>query len=270
MDCKACRKEIEEAAAKERPGAGALAHLESCAACRTFSEEQCALRELVSSLGTISAPGDFDWRLRARLAAEKQGTPGRSFLKGFAPGLPAIGLAASFALLIAAAILFRQADRQVNPPSAVSTADRTATKAAQMPGDDSVTSPEIASVAVAAAPTDGGAATGAETKSSAGSRVRSARAVQVKSARAETRAPVLTAVNNPSLRAKDFSSGVAPVVTLFPVPVRTPTQSLRVLLDEGRGTTRTVALQPVTFGAQKILERGASASGTETSAEEIW
>jgi hypothetical protein len=111
------------------------------------------------------------------------------------------------------------------------------------------------------------------TKASAGSRLlRVARATQGRSSRVEPRAPELTATAaNGAVHSNDFSSSAAPVVSLFSIPVRTPAQPLRVLLDEGRGTMRTVALQPVTFGSQKILERGAVANATaDTGTEEIW
>src|SRR5437762_13804302 len=44
-----------------------------CVACETLSREQIGLQKLVSSLGTVEAPGDFDFRLQARLANERRG-----------------------------------------------------------------------------------------------------------------------------------------------------------------------------------------------------
>lgn len=267
MDCKACRNEIEDGLREERPSEEARAHLESCERCRIFSRERSALRELVSSLGTVSAPGDFDWKLRARLAADKKGAYRRRFRQGFAPGLPAIGLAASFVLLVAAAVLFKQADMRLKPTQ-VEVASVPATNVEATPAGDSVkisevnNAVEVNDVVAVNAP-----------KSSAGNRLsRIARASQGRSSRVEPRAPELTATAaNGAVHSNDFSSSAAPVVSLFSIPVRTPAQPLKVLLDEGRGTMRTVALQPVTFGSQKILERGAVANATaDTGAEEIW
>ena len=48
----------------------ATEHLRECAACREFHEQQTKLRQIVGSLGTVDAPADFDFRLRARLAAD--------------------------------------------------------------------------------------------------------------------------------------------------------------------------------------------------------
>ncbi|HEY6190615.1 MAG TPA: hypothetical protein VIW80_23385 [Pyrinomonadaceae bacterium] len=267
MDCKACRNEIEDRLREERPSEEARAHLESCERCRTFNHERSALRELVSSLGTVSAPGDFDWKLRARLAADQRGAYRRRFRQGFAPGLPAIGLAASFVLLVAAAVLFKQADMRPKPMP-VEVASVPASSREGTPVSDSVKIPEVNN----AAEVNGVDAVNT-TKASAGSRLlRVARATQGRSSRVEPRAPELTATAaNGAVHSNDFSSSAAPVVSLFSIPVRTPAQPLRVLLDEGRGTMRTVALQPVTFGSQKILERGAVANATaDTGTEEIW
>jgi hypothetical protein len=271
MDCKACRNEIEDARHGERPSAEALAHMESCARCRIFGEERNALRELISSLqGEVSAPTDFDWRLRARLAADKGHARRFGFRHGYAPGLPAIGLAASFVLLIAAAALFKQADVRMTP-SPVELASAPAKNVADTPTNSDTG--KLSEVNTAAPPI--GEAVISSTKTTTGGRLHVARAAQSgRSSRSEQRAPELTAAAttvNPSLHSNDFSSSAAPVVSLFSIPVRTPAQPLRVLLDEGRGTMRTVALQSVTFGSQKILEhRWTAASGPDTSAEEVW
>ena len=269
MDCKACRNEIEDALGDERPSELAQRHLESCERCRLFQEERSALRELMSSLGTINAPNDFDWKLRARIAADERGAYRRRLRGGFAPGLPAIGLAASFVLLVAVAVLFKQSDVRLNP-GRVEVATVPAKSVVETPVRDSVKINE----------SNGGAAVDSvarvnATKASAGNRtVRAARATQARSVRVEPGAPELrasAAAVNPSLRSNDFSSSAAPVVSLFSRPVRTPAQPLKVLLDEGRGTMRTVALQPVTFGSQKILERGGAAKGMEQQGtDEVW
>src|SRR5204863_8832048 len=44
--------------------------LRECADCREFYQKQTKLRRMVGSIGTVAAPPDFDFRLRARLANE--------------------------------------------------------------------------------------------------------------------------------------------------------------------------------------------------------
>src|SRR6185295_2315998 len=72
MNCRNIRQEIEEAGSAGFLSAAALSHLEACAACEKLSRQQTKLQAIISSLGTVEAPGDFDFRLRARLAEEKR------------------------------------------------------------------------------------------------------------------------------------------------------------------------------------------------------
>jgi hypothetical protein len=67
-NCKTIRSQVEEAALRDDYGQMVRIHLDQCEACRQFEKEQRSLRELVSGLGTIQAPADFDFKLRARLA----------------------------------------------------------------------------------------------------------------------------------------------------------------------------------------------------------
>jgi hypothetical protein len=271
MDCKACRREIDLAARGEEVQAEeARAHLSSCAGCREFRSERVALRELIASVEPAPAPPDFDWKLRARLAADRSIRSGSNFRLGFAPGVQAITLAAAFVLLIAAAVYFKQARTEsLSPTPTVATAHVPATNTLGIRQTDSV------QTNVSAESLDNSGGSTNMQRTSARSNVRSGRALQVKSnvPGRELSAQAVAAVGTASLRSNDFSSGVAPIITLFSVPVRTPTQPVKVLLDEGRGTLRTVALQPVTFGSQEILRRssgGDAPSRQDRGAEEIW
>jgi hypothetical protein len=108
IDCQVVRGKIEEAELDQYPSDEVAAHLRACELCRDFQKERAVLKQLLGSLGMVSAPADFDFRLRARLAASNKAR--RRSLFGFlpAPGVPAIALAASFAVLVAAAVIFKQ------------------------------------------------------------------------------------------------------------------------------------------------------------------
>lgn len=57
-----------------------LDHLATCADCSEFHTKQTRLRQLVGSLGVVSVPADFDFRLRARIAqVEANGRDSRWF-----------------------------------------------------------------------------------------------------------------------------------------------------------------------------------------------
>ena len=71
-ECRATRREIDESELNQRLSEQAHSHVASCASCRGFRAERTSLRELVGSLEPVAAPGDFEMRLRARLADEKQ------------------------------------------------------------------------------------------------------------------------------------------------------------------------------------------------------
>ena len=68
--CELIRRELDELSLDETCSTAAVEHLRECGACREFHEKQTKLREIVGSLGTVAAPADFDFRLRARLANE--------------------------------------------------------------------------------------------------------------------------------------------------------------------------------------------------------
>src|SRR5688572_6698220 len=73
MNCRNVRREIEEVSAGDLLSSPASDHLKNCTECGKFREERLKLREMLSTLGAVEAPGDFDFRLRARLANEERG-----------------------------------------------------------------------------------------------------------------------------------------------------------------------------------------------------
>src|SRR5215216_893690 len=89
-DCKVYRREVEEAADGGVMSTGARLHVSSCHACGVELRERERLRALVGGLGKVGAPADFEFRLRARMAAAKAGGArarfsGTRWLYGFAP-----------------------------------------------------------------------------------------------------------------------------------------------------------------------------------------
>ena len=70
--CREIRINLEHLLLDDDLSPATAAHLQSCADCREFHLRQTKLRQIVGSLGTVNAPADFDFRLRARLAADAQ------------------------------------------------------------------------------------------------------------------------------------------------------------------------------------------------------
>src|SRR5260370_13172491 len=91
MECRATRQEIDEGGGQL--SAQALRHVASCAQCLAFQNERARLRGLLTSLEPVTAPADFDFRLRARIAAQTEKLGPRSCFRGFALSTPAMPVA---------------------------------------------------------------------------------------------------------------------------------------------------------------------------------
>jgi len=157
INCRNARREIEEAAPGELLSSGVKNHMLSCADCEKLFREQTKLQALVSSLGIVEAPGDFDFRLRARLAAEKHAVAGP-----FAPGYFSFGfrsaIVATILLLVGAALMFAtfklRSDRPVGvattTPKGGAASPIDSRKAISIPGSEVAAQPEKQPVVVGA------------------------------------------------------------------------------------------------------------------------
>ena len=105
MNCRNVRREIEEVAPGDLLSSSANDHMKNCAQCGTFREDRLKLREMLSSLGAVEAPGDFDFRLRARLANEKRGGGQPFVMRNLSFGFRSAAVA-TILLLIGSALLF--------------------------------------------------------------------------------------------------------------------------------------------------------------------
>lgn len=284
MDCKAFRQEIEALNAGETPGAAAQAHLDSCLACRTFQSERLSLRQLMGSLGAVNAPPDFDFRLRARLAAVKDTGNYPLHRTRFAPGLKAISVAATFALLITAALAYRQF--QPVPPSAPATHEQAATATGEHEPPSPATSNKPEQLAVASpgkesAPvvSHADSSDAREVSPDSNGAARMTRAKDARRAappRAE-RSPIisndLALRGNPVVLTPARPSATTPVsdtadaATLLQVS----SQPVRILLHDRQGAMRSVSLERVVFGSQSFMERNAQGRRpVAADAEGIW
>lgn len=69
--CKQIKMIIDESDRPEALAYEASQHIASCADCSQFADERAKLKELLRSAGRVSAPPDFDFKLKARLAEVK-------------------------------------------------------------------------------------------------------------------------------------------------------------------------------------------------------
>src|SRR6266851_3207970 len=103
MNCRSVRREIDEAGPGNLLSSVANNHIEQCLECETFADEHLKLQKIVSSLGTVEAPDDFEFRLRARLAGEKRGAAQPFALRNFSLGFRFVAFA-TMVLLIGSAL----------------------------------------------------------------------------------------------------------------------------------------------------------------------
>jgi hypothetical protein len=252
IDCRTVRHEIEEAASGTLFSAPAREHLGNCASCATFSNEQQKLKNMVASLGTIEAPSDFDFKLRARLAAA--GSARRDLLRGNGFGVRSIAFATLVLLFGFAVILINVRSRtgesapatQANGP-----ASQTKIQTAQVDKNEQEETP-------AQRLEDAGTSSTNELNPSTVQRGRPDRLTK----RRVGSLSQYTVARNGRVKATDLSA--TPAAVLRPTetatgssvfPLGTYYQSLKVSVDDGRGSSRTISLPSVSFGSSQVLAR---------------
>ncbi len=268
MNCQACQIEIEELELGEPLSDTASLHVNTCEECRAFHDERQSLRRLVGGLGTVSAPPDFEFRLRARLAAASNGGNRHFSLRTFLASAPAVALAASFALLVAGVIIYKQLKtKTATNPTAVAriseqnNVDATSAPSPETKGADSrkENAPVVPTVEInkqQPAPLTASSKNPSRRKpwqTDVGAQQPTSREMAVNGA--------------PSIKPANDSNTIYVSNQLVQLPVRSPMQPVRVSLDDKNGAKRTVTLEPVVFGSQDFTGRNLSRN---TSPSDIW
>ena len=112
--CREVRREIDQTELRQSLGANGEAHLATCAACQTFRDERLRLRELVGGLQPVTAPADFEMRLRARIARERD-LPKQPLIFRLVMSTPAIVVAAVLVIAVGAFVFFSQRSHRQAP-----------------------------------------------------------------------------------------------------------------------------------------------------------
>ena len=237
--CEVFRRELEEAALNEEFSVAAAEHLRGCSDCREFQRQQTKLRQIVGSLGTVNAPADFDFRLRARLAADSERSSVRYW--SFAVrGLATVAVLVVFG--VGAAIVWQSTRHDT------SVAD--AQPAPQQPqqGQAAPQQPESArneDQGRANVPNDVEVAVDNTQKRNINRPI------------ANRPGQRITAVDRSSVGAKVVTLGESMLDNTAPVfQIEASLQSVKVSLDDGRGNARTISFPTVTFGSQRVLATG--------------
>jgi hypothetical protein len=240
--CEAIRLELDELMLGEAYSSAAGAHLRECAACREFQDKQTKLREIVGSLGTVSAPADFDFRLRARLANESS-----SSASVWHVAFPRRGFAVAAVLLVFAtgAFLVRNVWNKPATNNQVATDNHPAVPAAPQ------AAPQAAPVVDQKRPEEQASPVLATIPERRPQTIRNERPAQI------------AAKPKRQLVAEDFSSeraevisGADPVSAFEAIPLDASLQSFKVSVDDGHGNARTISVPAISFGSQRMVQTG--------------
>jgi len=231
------RQELDELMLGEACSSSAAEHLRECAECREFNQQQTRLRQIVGSLGTVAAPADFDFRLRARLANDSSGTAAWLFTRR--------GFAFATVLLIFAtgAVLMRNV---LNRPAAREEVVTTTPSQVPVPQPPKqVETPEQNALV--------------NSGEQVGGKPLYRRPQTIRNEQAST-----TVAKAPRrLVAEDFSGTGAQVINrqepasaFEAFSLDASPQSFKVSLDDGRGNARTISVPTISFGSQRMLQTG--------------
>ncbi|HSP63568.1 MAG TPA: hypothetical protein VLQ90_11345 [Pyrinomonadaceae bacterium] len=239
MECRATRREIDEGS--EQLSAQTLRHVASCAACLAFQNERSRLHELLTSLEPVTAPADFDFRLRARIAAQTEKLGPRSFFNGFALSTPAMAVAALVIVALGGSIVWiEQRGAKQAPTVAVNSSSQV--KAGNSKTADNLPPSQQVNESDSTTTTKN---TGTNADASI---------YVVQGRKPQPRDP-----GQPDRRSsRDLSASPAPSIKHGQNPgavyVSAPVKPMVFSLEDDHGATRRISLPPVSFGSQRLLE----------------
>ncbi len=222
MNCQKVRRAIEATDRGDRLNVAVAEHIEGCAACEKLNDEHLKLRNITANLGIVEAPADFHFRLRARLA-RANAEDARPAFGRLTFGFRSVAFA-SLMVVFGGAMLIASLRTAPQGPAEVPVVNNpiaAATPFQQPTGTPGITSGPVAVVKPPVRANDG---------------MRRARtsARDMASRRAPVRSSELVA------HASDFSIDATP-------------QPVKVSLDNGRGSSRTISVPTVSFGSQRVL-----------------
>ena len=255
MECRATRQEIDEGG--EQLNAQALRHVASCAPCLAFRNERARLRELLTSLEPVTAPADFDFRLRARIAAQTEKLGLRSFFGGFALSTPAMAVAALVIIALGGSIVWikQRGAKQASTLAVNSTSQvkvRNSTTADNLPQSKQADVPD--------------SATPASTRGTNAD----APNYLVQGRKPQFRDPGLSQSGRSS---RDLSASSAPSLKQGQNPgavyVSAPVKPMVLSLQDNNGATRRISLPPVSFGSQRLLV-GSRVAPVSPANDRVW
>lgn len=251
--CREMRREIDQSELRQTLSAEAEAHLAECAACAAFRDERFRLRELVGALEPVVAPADFDVRLRARIARERD-THRQPFIFRLVMSTPAIAVAAVLVMVVGTIVFMNQRNRTQTP----AVASRGENKVPVPPS----TAPEVA-VNNDVSPVNGPPVNGTEEPRvnpfDAPRRLNVTARNNTKSGPATNAVPEVSDSTVRAARSFQLAPDRAGEVSLT-----APVKPMVVTMYDERGGSRKIQLPPISFGSQRLTDNRTPVSITNT------
>ncbi len=265
MKCQAYREEIEESNSGADLSEGTRRHIGLCEACAQFYQGRMAVRGLLNDLARVSAPSDFEFKLRARMH-RGQDVRGRGFLSRLFTPAGASAVAACVAIALTAHLYFRSPFA----PQEVATTTPRIEKSSETTG----ISTEVAEIVegnntVEALPINAGI------RDEINEIKREKRSLKFSNrARSDARASRqidASLVGAPVLNLSTTGrAGVEFVNAPVPVKLSQSKQPLRVVLRDEQGTERVLSMRSVSFGAQELGRLNFNSRASVSAQEGVW
>jgi hypothetical protein len=232
-ECREVRREIDQSELGQSLSANTEAHVAGCASCAEFRGERSRLRELVGALTPVTAPADFDMRLRARITRERD-VPRQPFIFRFVMSTPGIVLAAVLVLVVGTVVFISQ--RRPQSPSLAS-------------GNHDVVSP-VPAAAVA---------TNDKPPGTPGNPVIETPSKPKQSPMVVRNTPRVPAPLNAPSQSEDISARGAQTVRATAregeVSLAAPLKPMVVTMYDEHGAARKIQLPAISFGSQRMTDR---------------
>jgi hypothetical protein len=238
-ECRGVRREIDSSELGQRFSDQVENHLRACPACAQFQVERGQLRELVGSLRPVAAPADFDMRLRARIARERDRSARQPFIFRFALTTPGIAVAAILVIMVALGVWINQRNRPSAPSST-----------AGNPKEAAPTSPNA-----------GTNATNGQQNQQTNDRVVAVKPINQKRLNVpQPRGPRFVPSADPGSQVSEFNTRAAEAIRQRAdrdgeVSLPAPSKPMVVTVQDANGATRKILLPPISFGSQRFDNR---------------
>ncbi len=248
--CRSVRLEIDQSELGQRLSEQTESHLIVCANCAAFRAGRTRLRELVGSLQPVTAPSDFDMRLRARIAREQDSRAAQPSIFRLFMSTPAIAVAGLIVMVVGGLVWMNQRSTPTTPMTATN-----------QPASPNASTP--AGTSAERVPASNQSSSSTEVTQGPNSSIGDQKVPSVPRKNATKPASIASAPLS-----SDFTNSSAPSYRINDrageVSLSAPVKPMVVTVYDEKGGSRKILLPPVSFGAQRLTGKTTPVSMTNT------